>query len=136
MRPFFILACARSGSTSLARILDDASNGTCAIEPVPNLNVETRLAHDGRPAHPLAAPSADRAEVVRALVVPRVQRGLAEHEVYGEKNVTYGPFIPELHAQTGARFVCMKRDGRDVVRSMLDWHDALFGNVYRECADS
>ncbi len=41
---YFILSCARSGSTSLARILDTAGNGACVCEPVPNLNVESRLA--------------------------------------------------------------------------------------------
>ena len=126
-RPFFILSCARSGSTSLARILDSAENGHCACEPAPNLNVECRDMMDGRIDDPRA--------VVDKTVVPRVRHHLSRHEVYGEKNVTYGPFIPELHAALGCRFIYLKRDGRDVVRSMMDWHNRMFGTIYRECID-
>lgn len=75
----------------------------------------------------------DRGAVVRNLVAPRVRA--STWEVHGEKNVTYGPFIPELHEQLGARFVLLTRDGRDVVRSLMDWHDRLFGTVYREAVD-
>ncbi|RMH12349.1 MAG: methyltransferase domain-containing protein [Planctomycetota bacterium] len=126
MRPFFVLSSARAGSTSLARILDSARNGCCLVEPSPNLNRETRLAMDGRLENPGA--------VVRDLVVPRVRQSRAE--VHGEKNVTYGPFIGELHQQLNARFVLLTRDGRDVVRSLIDWHDRLFGTVYREAVDA
>jgi len=122
---FFIVASARSGSTSLARILDTAANGTCAVEPMPNLNRETRLAMDGCLADPMA--------VVRQTIVPRVQQ--QEGDVYGEKNVTYGPFIPHLHQALGCRFVFLTRDGRDVVRSLVNWHEQKFGTIYRECRD-
>ena len=105
MSPFFILSCARSGSTSLARILDAAANGACVVEPTPNLNVETRLAMEGRLADP--------AGVVREQIAPRVRAGVASHGVYGEKNVTYGPFVPHLREQLDARFVLLKRDGRE-----------------------
>ncbi len=127
MTAFFILTCARSGSTSLARILDTATNGTCAVEPMPNLNFETRLAMEGRLENPQ--------KVVEEIVVPRVREGLSRKEVYGEKNVTYGPFIQHLYELTDCKFVFLKRDGRDVVRSLLDWHDQMFGNIYRECVD-
>ncbi len=127
MTAFFILTCARSGSTSLARILDTATNGTCAVEPMPNLNVETRLAMEGELEDPR--------KVVEEILVPRVRKGLARDEVYGEKNVTYGPFIPHLHELTGCKFIFLRRDGRDVVRSLMDWHDRMFGNVYRECIE-
>ncbi len=126
-RPFFILTVARSGSTSLARILDTASNGHCAVEPAPNLNVEMRLAMDGLLADPRT--------VVQDLVVPRVTAGLREHGIYGEKNLTYGPFIEALHELLEARFIFVHRDGREVVRSMMDWHNLVFGSIYRECRD-
>ncbi len=126
MRPFFVLSSARAGSTSLATILDGAQNGCCLVEPSPNLNRETRLAMDGRLPDP--------GGVVRDLVGPRVRA--SGWEIHGEKNVTYGPFIPHLHEQLGARFVLLTRDGRDVVRSLMDWHDRLFGSVYREAVDA
>ncbi len=122
MSPFFVLSSARAGSTSFARILDCAENGCCLTEPTPNLNAETRLAMEHR------LDDIDRA--VADLVVPRVNQ--TTDEVHGEKNVTYGPFIRSLHRQLDARFILLTRDGRDVVRSLMDWHNQMFGTVYRE----
>lgn len=124
---FLIVSCARSGSTSLARILDTAANGRCVSEPSPNLNRETRLMMEGKLADP--------EHVIDQTVVERVRRKLREAEAYGEKNVTYGPFIPLLHERLGCKFVFVIRDGRDVVRSLVNWHEAKFGSVYRECMD-
>ncbi len=126
-RSFFILSCARSGSTALASILNEARNGECVIEPVPNLNVETRLAMEGK--------ISNLSDVVATTVVPRVHRKLREKELYGEKNVTYGPFIPYLYEALQCKFVFIKRDGRDVVRSLINWHSNKFGTIYRECTD-
>jgi hypothetical protein len=126
MAPFFVLSSARAGSTSFARILDSASNGCCLTEPVPNLNTETRLAMDGRLGDP--------GVVVAETIAPRVRpEGI---EVYGEKNVTYGPFVGAIHKQLGARFILLTRDGRDVVRSLMDWHEQMFGTVYREAPEA
>ncbi len=125
---YFILSCARSGSTSLCRILDRATNGVCVMEPIPNLNVESRDAMDDR--------CGDLSAIVDEQIVPRVRKGLEEWTVYGEKNVTYAPFIPELYDRLDCRFVFLKRDGRDVVRSLLDWHNRKFGTIYRECRET
>jgi len=122
--PFFILSCARSGSTSLAKILDKAKNGKCAIEPTPNLNRETRLAMEGRLDDPLAA---------IAPVIKRVKDHSRTGFIYGEKNVTYAPFIHLLYKELDPLFIFIKRDGRDVVRSLIDWHEKAFGTIYREC---
>ena len=126
-KSYFIVSCARSGSTSLATILSMAANGVCAIEPSPNLNVESRDLMDGRLDDPHL--------VIRKNVLPRVLTGIKKNEVYGEKNVTYGPFIRHLYDELGCRFVLIKRDGRDVVRSLIDWHNRKFGSIYRECRD-
>ena len=126
-RIFFILACARSGSTSLARILDEATNGRCAVEPAPNLNWEVREMMEGRLADPAAT--------VKAVIAPRVEEALGQWQIYGEKNLTYGPFIPELFRQFDCRFVFLIRDVGNVVRSMMDWHNRMFGSIYRECGD-
>ncbi len=125
--PFFIVSCARSGSTSLCAILDEAVNGRCVSEPVPNLNRETREMMEGR-LH-------DPAGVLECTIVPRVLEGAQGGAVYGEKNVTYAPFIPHLYARLGCRFVYLKRDGREVVRSLLNWHENKFGSIYRECKE-
>lgn len=124
-RIYFVTSCARSGSTSLARILDTATNGRCLVEPMPNLNAESRDMTEGRIAEPH--------RIVAEQVVPRVASALDGGMVYGEKNVTLGPFIPHLHDLLRCRFVWIVRDGRDVVRSLLNWHMEAFGNIYREC---
>ena len=105
MPPFFVLSSARAGSTSFARILDRAENGCCLTEPTPNLNTESRLAMDGQ--------LDDYAQVVSKVIAPRTSP--TDVEIYGEKNVTYGPFIRQLHQQLDARFILLTRDGRDVV---------------------
>ncbi len=124
---FFILSCARSGSTSLARILDEAENGVCVVEPEPNLNLETREMMEGRLSDPRG--------FLEATVVKRVEENLSDTRIYGEKNVTYGPFVSYLYEMLNCKFIFLKRDGRDVVRSLMDWHELMFGDIYRECKD-
>jgi len=125
--PFFVVGCGRSGTTSLTRILNTASNGVCAVEPAPNLNVETRLAMDGRLENPR--------QILEETVVRRVRENLSANRVYGEKNLTYGPFLVGLYEMLNCRFVFIHRDGRDVVRSLMNWNNEKFGTIYRESAD-
>lgn len=68
-------------------------------------------------------------------MAPRVRAGMDQAQVYGEKSVTYGPFIPYLYELFACKFVFLKRDGRDVVRSLVNWHETKFGSIYRECTD-
>lgn len=124
---FFIVSCARSGSTSLTNILNEATNCECCLEPSPNLNVETRLMMDGKLDNPI--------DVIDKTIAPRIESKLLNNDVYGEKNVTYGPFISYLYERFKCKFIFIKRDGRDVVRSLINWHDKKFGNIYRECAE-
>jgi hypothetical protein len=124
-RIFFVVSCARSGSTSLASILNEASNGRCLVEPQPNLQRESRDLMDGRLLDPRAA--------LRQKLFPRVLSQASQTEVYGEKDLTYGPFLRHIREELRCRFVFLRRDGRDVVRSLLDWHDKKFGTIYREC---
>ncbi len=77
----------------------------------------------------------DRAEIVRSLLAPRIRERAKPGLVVGEKNVTYGPFVKEMHEQLRCVFVFSVRDGRDVVRSLVNWHDKKFGNIYRECKE-
>ncbi len=127
--PYILVGSARSGSTALARVLDRSKTGRCLIEPSPGLQRECRLAADGL---------MDRAAIsaaVRSQVVPRLLPP-DDDCVHGEKNVTYGAFLREIHDQTGCRIVFLHRDGRDVVRSLMDWHTGRFGNIYREACSS
>ncbi|MED7787550.1 methyltransferase domain-containing protein [Francisella sp. 19X1-34] len=129
MNSYFILSCARSGSTSLARILNLATNSICQSEPMPNLCIETRLAMEGK----LSETQTD--EVLERSVMTRVEHFRNDYEVYGEKNVTFGPFIEQMYKKLNCKFIFLKRDGRDVVSSMLNWHNHKFGDFYKEACD-
>jgi hypothetical protein len=124
---YFVITCGRSGSTSLARILDTATNGRCLVEPVPNLCIETRDMMEGRLANPR--------EVLVKQVLPRVAEVLDQGDIYGEKSLNLGPFIPHLYEMLKCKFVLLIRDGRDVVTSFINWHNEVYGSVYRECKE-
>jgi hypothetical protein len=123
---YFVTSCARSGSTSLAHILDTATNGRCLVEPMPNLNTESRDLMEGRLADPH--------RIIAEQIAPRVAVALDAGHVYGEKNVTLAPFITHMYRFLRCRFVWIVRDGRDVATSLMNWHTEAFGNIYRECA--
>jgi len=127
-KPFFIVGCARSGTTSLCQILGSADNAVCLSEPAPNLNVECRDVIDDRY-------SGDIKDLLEATIGLRLKEHGANGLIYGEKNVTLAPFVPALHELFDCRFVFVHRDGRDVVTSLINWHNQLFGTVYRECQD-
>ena len=124
---FFVIGCGRSGTTSLCHILDSAANGVCLLEPSPNLNRESRDMMEGRYDRPF--------QLIAETVLQRAALTLDQGFIYGEKNVTLGPFVPHLHKIGRCRFVYVHRDGRDVVRSLIDWHSRMFGTIYRECKE-
>ncbi len=124
---FFLFGCARSGTTSLCRILQRAENADCLMEPGPNLNVESRQLLDGQLPDPNS--------VLLDHLLPRIEKGLATHQFYGEKNVTLTAFIEQLHELFESKLIWVTRDGREVVASMQNWHNEMFGNFYRECED-
>lgn len=126
-RIYFVVTCGRSGSTSLSRILDTAKNGSCFMEPVPDLTIESRDLLEGRLDNPRG--------VLVEQVFPRMAKVLDEGHIYGEKNLTMGPFIPFLYEMLKCKFVYLVRDGRDVVSSFINWHNEVYGNIYRECKE-
>lgn len=121
---FFLLGCARSGTTSLCRILDTASNACCACEPSPQLHEECRRQWEGT----LDAPDA----VLQSAILPRAEAGLRQLPIYGEKNVNLSVFAQKLWRIFPCRLIYISRDGRDCVNSLRNWHSHMFGNLYRE----
>lgn len=119
---FFLMGCARSGTTSLCSILDKASNGVCLLEPSPQLHKECRLYWEGSLKNP--------EECLQKVLEPRIRK--ASVPVYGEKNVTLGVFAGLLAKLFPCKLVYITRDGRDCVQSMRNWHQYMFGNLYRE----
>jgi hypothetical protein len=124
---FFIISCGRSGSTSLTKILNTATNAECLSEPQPALYVESRKLLDNNLKNPY--------EVIVNSILPRAAQLLDKNQIYGEKQLTLGPFIPYLHSLLKCKFIWLIRDGRDVVTSFLNWHSQVYGNIYRECKE-
>lgn len=54
---------------------------------------------------------------------------------YGDKNMAYMPFIPYLVTLWDCKIVFLVRDGRDSVRSIMDWHDFRVHNIYTMLED-
>lgn len=126
--PIFIVGAARSGTTAMSRICATAVNAVSLSEPPPTLGKLSRDYRDGR------VENID-AELTQTLL-PRIKTGSANDCTYIEKQVTLDPFVENLQRLFNARFIWLVRDGRDVVRSLVNWHDQRFGNIYRECRDA
>jgi hypothetical protein len=123
----FITGNARSGTTSLLRALELSPHAEVALEPMPNLNRESRDLFDGRLPDPAAVLARD--------VAPRVARALDRGKYYIEKHLSFVPFVPHLAELFRCKFLCPVRDGRDVVRSLMDWHARLMPIFYQECRE-
>ena len=127
MSAVFIVGCSRSGTTSMLEVLKLSSDSHCEMEPFPNLNHESRDLMDGRLSDPYAP--------LVQHVVPRVAAGLARKPVYVEKQVSLVPFIEYLAKLLNCKFIIMRRDGRDVVSSLINWHNQMFPIIYQECSE-
>ena len=110
---FFIIGCWRSGTTALAQLLQMAGNAKVFVEAEPKLAFESRELREGRLLDPLGTFMDAR----QGLIAETHGKGLK----YGEKNATLLEFVTSLASNGDCRFVLAVRDGRDVVRSLLDW---------------
>ncbi len=120
----FIVGPGRSGTTALIQALALSAEAWCQSEPAPNLNADSRQKHEGYLPNPHVALARD--------VGPRLAMGLSRAGTYIEKQVSLVPFMRELHAMYGARFIVPYRDGRDVVASLMNWHHRRYPIIYRE----
>ncbi|MEW9679308.1 sulfotransferase [Pseudomonas sp. TE50-2] len=128
MTCFFITGSGRSGTTSLLRALGLSSKVVVGLEPEPTLNIESRDLFDGRLKSPYSA--------LAESVVPRLAKVLDQGQIYVEKHLSLIPFVPYLHEMLDCKFIIPIRDGRDVVTSMVSWHNQMFPIIYQECTDT
>ncbi len=112
---FFIIGCARSGTTALVKMLNTSQNATVSVEQKPNLCIEARDLYRGILSDP-------KQVIGEAKSVP-IQNVLSSGLKYGDKNPNYLPFIPYIAELWDCKFLFPIRDGREVVRSLMDWHD-------------
>jgi hypothetical protein len=119
---FFVIGCPRSGTTSYARVLGTATNAKMFTEQAPKLQAESRDLLQGKLAGP--------ADVLFKAKDAAIKETLATGMKYGDKSPCYMPFIPHLAELWDCRILYLIRDGRDVVRSLMDWHTLRKPHVF------
>ncbi|MFC1809608.1 sulfotransferase [Candidatus Omnitrophota bacterium] len=119
---FFIIGCPRSATTAIAEILQISNNSEIYIEQEPKLCIESRRLWKDQLDNPTELLHQHKENIIKSVT----DRGL----VYGDKNPNYLPFVPYLEQLWNPKFIFVLRDGRDVVRSLLDWHHVCGGNVF------
>lgn len=124
---FFITGHGRSGTTAIARILNTATNAEVFVEQPPKLTIESRQLYDGI----LKDPEKILFESKNQCIQEVLNKGLK----YGDKNLTYVTFIPYLLKLWNCKIIFLIRDGRDVVRSSIDFHNLHSKNIYTMAED-
>lgn len=128
MSSYFIVGAGRSATTALLTALELSNEAVCLSEPTSNLNEESRWKYEGFAYNPYL--------ILARAVGPRLAKGLDQAGIYVEKQISLVPFMRELHAMYGAKFIIPYRDGREVVTSLINWHHNIFPIVYREARDA
>lgn len=120
---FFIIGCARSGTTAIAKILDCCKNVNVGIELKPNLCIESRDFFDGNL----------KKNPKEILIESRRKQIIEAHnsdKIFADKNVNYLPFIATMEEIWSPKFLFIIRNGKDVVRSLMDWDNFSSGNIF------
>ncbi len=123
---FFVVSSMRSGSTGLSAILNSAKNCVCHNETM-FLKTITWLKLNDLIFSPMV--------FLQNVFRPVIERTIRDHGNYGLKDPSLFPLISDLYEAFGSRFVYITRDGRDVVRSILNWNQVSSGLVYTECKE-
>lgn len=124
---FFIIGAGRSATTAFAKILATAPNGETYVEQAPKLQIESR--------HLLKGILKDPAGTFFALKNPAIQEANQRGKIYGDKSPTYLPFIPNILTNWKSRIIFLTRDGRDVVRSSMNWVEYYKSNGFAMAED-
>lgn len=124
---FFVIGCNRSGTTAVVEMLKLATNADVYSEQEPKLCLETRDFIEGRLGDPC--------DFIRKVKGPCVHASVQKGRIYSDKNPNYSYFIPALRKLWKCKFVFVIRDGRDSVRSMLDWHSVMHKYMYARPED-
>jgi hypothetical protein len=111
---FFIVGAGRSGTTAIVQTLSIAPNAAIYAEQSPKLCIAARLHHERILPHPK--------EFIYKSKNEKIGEALSRGKIYGDKNPNYLHFILELSEIWDSRFLFIIRDGRDVVRSCMDFH--------------
>jgi len=123
---FFIIGAGRSGTTAMVEILNTATNSVVHTEQSPKLCIAARMRYEGILPHPK--------EFIYKSKNEKIEEALKAGKIYGDKNPNYLYFIQEMSEVWDCKFLFVIRDGRDVVRSCIDFHD-IRGSGYARYED-
>ena len=124
---FGVTGCGRSGTTSCINILGTASNAETFTEPRPRFTAEVRQYVCGELADPRS--------LIRRERIERIREVRSRDRIYGEKDLQVYCWLPFYRELFGMRFLFVLRNGLDVVRSFLDYHNQISGLIYAEAPD-
>lgn len=117
MNNFFIVGAPRSGTTFIVKLLNIASNVKVFSEQSPKLGYEARERHIGH-----FKSKEDAEEFIRVQKEEHIRLVNEMGYVYGDKNPNYLPFVKDMtNVFNNIKFVFVYRDGRDVIRSLINW---------------
>ena len=125
---FFLIGAPRSGTTALARILGLASNAEVFIEQSPKLRFESRAL--------LKSELPNSKDLLFQKKNSYIVKTLRKGKKYGDKNPCYLPFINGLFKNWDSKVLFLIRDGRDVLRSLMNWHHLYKPNIFSMKEDS
>ena len=112
----------RSGTTSLTKILDTSSNAKIFVEQESKLCIESRDYYEGRIKSPK--------DILKKLKSENIKKVIDKGYIYGDKNPNYLPFISILAGLWNPKFVFVLRNGKDVAKSAMNWHEIRKGNIF------
>lgn len=111
---FFIFGSPRSATTAFANILDFADNAKVFIEQQPKMGYESREKYEGH--------FDDSKSFIFSSKNEHILNVHHKNLHYGDKNQNYLVFIEDIiKAWPNAKLLFLYRDGRDVVRSLMNW---------------
>jgi hypothetical protein len=127
MKSFFVISTIRSGSTAIAALCNTAKNCWCGDEELCGMpQAVWNVIYDKS-----FCPDVWIDGVVGGEVKMANDNGM----IYGAKYPLQYPMVPHLYNRLNCKFVYLLRDGREVVRSMLNWNQQATGTVYLECRE-
>ncbi len=124
---FFIVGFSRSGTTAMARILDTAANARVFVEQPPKMCIAARMKYEGILPYP--------EEFILKSKQEKIREVHSQKMIYGDKNQNYLYFIHEMRDIWKCKFIFLVRDGREVVRSALNWEMKHQGGNYNRYED-
>lgn len=112
--PVFIIGAGRSGTTAMVELLKKASNGSIHTEQDPKLCIGSRMQYEKILPYP--------DEYIFKSKNVFIENVVDNDLIYIDKNPNYVHFIKEMSSLWKCKFVFLVRDGRDVVRSAINFH--------------